>query len=90
MAKQHFEAQEKQAIANMEIQSLSVQEKLISSSLTTDQAREFLEGIPKIEELMPPMNPGEVQQLIEQKVPDNVKQLASYSPYRSMTLLDAG
>ncbi len=68
LANAHFDAQEKDAIAKLELHSLDVQQTLIASSLTTEQARQFLEKMPTVDSLMPPLNEGEVQKMLESKI----------------------
>jgi len=81
MAKAHFEAQEKEALAKAELHSLDVQEKLIASSLTSAEARAFLDKIPSVESLMPPMNEKEVMALFAAPVPPDIKRIAERARY---------
>lgn len=81
MAKAHFDAQEKEALAKVELHSLDVQEKLIAASLTSAEARAFLDKIPTIESLMPPMTDSEVKALFQATVPADIKKIAERARY---------
>lgn len=64
-AKSRIEALEKDAIASIEKISLHAQTEILSTGLTSDAARAFLEAMPKLEMLMPPIQVGEMQALID-------------------------
>lgn len=81
MAKARFEAQEREALAKAEMHSLDVQQRLIASTLTSDEARQFLDSVPTIESLMPPMDESEVMELFNQKPSAEIKRLAQIHHY---------
>jgi hypothetical protein len=51
----------KQAKAEIERQSLDVQERLLIGGLESDEAQAFVESMPKADELMPPISVAEVE-----------------------------
>lgn len=81
MAKAHFDSQEKDALAKAELHSLDLQEQLIASSLTGADARAFLDKVPSVESLMPPMSENEVKALFDAVVPPDIKKIAERTRY---------
>jgi hypothetical protein len=81
MAKARFDAQEREALAKVEMHSLDVQQRLIASTLTSDEARQFLGSVPTIESLMPPIVESEVKALFDQKPSEEIKRLAQRHMY---------
>lgn len=63
-AKSKIEAMEQEAITKIERLSLEAQTSIVASGLETDTAKSFLERMP-IENLMPPVQIGDIQRLIE-------------------------
>lgn len=64
-AKSRVEAIEKEAITRIERLSLEAQTQVIASGLESDAAKTFLNAMPKMEELMPPVRIEEIQTLVE-------------------------
>jgi len=64
-AKSKIEALEKEAITRIERLSLEAQTNIVSQGLDTESARAFLDAMPKLETLMPPLEVGEIQSLVE-------------------------
>jgi hypothetical protein len=60
MAKSRIEAIERKAITEIEISCLRAQEQIAIAGLSSDAARQFIEKLPSIESLMPPLSFGEV------------------------------
>lgn len=66
-AKSKIEAIEKEALSKIEAMSLEAQTEIIAHGLESEAAKAFLESMPKIESLMPPVQVSEIQSLIEAK-----------------------
>lgn len=66
-AKSKVEAIEKEALSKIEAMSLEAQTEIIAHGLESETAKAFLESMPKIEALMPPVQVQEIQRLIEAK-----------------------
>lgn len=66
-AKSKIEAIEKEAIGKIEALSLEAQTNIIAHGLESEAAKAFLEQMPKLETLMPPVQVQEIQSLIEAK-----------------------
>lgn len=64
-AKSKIEALEKEAATKIERLSLQAQTEIIASGLDSESAKAFLEAMPKLEALMPPIDVGEIQTLVE-------------------------
>lgn len=64
-AKSKIEAIEKEALSKIEGMSLEAQTEIIAHGLESATAKSFLENMPKIEALMPPVQVTEMQSLIE-------------------------
>ena len=77
-AKSKIEAMQKEAISKIERLSLEAQTEIVASGLTSDGARAFLDAMPKLEQLMPPVEVGEMQTLIETRRAER-KQLGYYN-----------
>jgi hypothetical protein len=56
MAQTHVEAIERKAVTEIELSCLEAQTQLATASLTSDAARLFVERLPIIETLMPPLS----------------------------------
>lgn len=66
-AKSKIEALEKEAITKIERMSLEAQTQVIASGLESEAAKTFLNAMPTMDALMPPIEIGEIQTLIESK-----------------------
>lgn len=66
-AKSRIEAVEKEALTKIERLSLQAQTEVVASGLDSEGARKFLEAMPSMEVLMPPVNVEEIQSLLETK-----------------------
>jgi hypothetical protein len=64
-AKSRVEALEKEAITKIERLSLQAQTDILARGLETQAAKKFLESMPDMKALMPPIEIGEIQNLIE-------------------------
>jgi hypothetical protein len=58
-------ARERDAIARVERESLAAQTDLIAANLISKAARAFLEKLPPIEQLLPPVDVRRIEQLLE-------------------------
>jgi hypothetical protein len=61
LAKRRIEEIEARARAEIELASLAAQEQLMLGGLTTDAARVYVDSLPSIEALMPPVDVAAVQ-----------------------------
>lgn len=66
-AKSKIDALEKEAITKIERMSLEAQTQVIASGLESEAAKTFLNAMPSMDLLMPPVEIGEIQSLIEAK-----------------------
>lgn len=66
-AKSKIDALEKEAITKIERMSLEAQTQVIASGLESEAAKTFLNSMPAMDTLMPPIEIGEIQTLIESK-----------------------
>lgn len=64
-AKSRIEAIEADAVSKIERLSLEAQTQVVASGLESEAAREFLNAMPNLEALMPPVQVGEIQALVE-------------------------
>jgi hypothetical protein len=64
-AKSRVEALEKEAITRIERLSLEAQTEVVANGLESDAAKTFLNAMPALAELMPPVPVEEIQSLIE-------------------------
>lgn len=69
-AKSKVEAMEKEAITKIERLSLQAQTDILSNGLETDAAKSFLGAMPSMDALMPPVDIGEIQTLVETRRKD--------------------
>lgn len=69
-AKSKVEALEKEAITKIEQLSLQAQTEILANGLETDAAKQFLGAMPSMDVLMPPVDIGEMQTLIETRRKD--------------------
>lgn len=66
-AKSKIEALEKEAITKIERLSLEAQTEVIASGLQSEAAKTFLNAMPALDTLMPAIEMGEIQSLVESK-----------------------
>jgi hypothetical protein len=66
-AKSKIEAIEKEALSKIEGLSLEAQTQIIAHGLESEAAKNFLEAMPSLEALMPPVMVAEIQSLVEAK-----------------------
>lgn len=66
-AKSKIDALEKEAVTKIERMSLEAQTQIIASGLESAAAKDFLNNMPAMDALMPPIEIGEIQSLIEAK-----------------------
>jgi hypothetical protein len=64
-AKSRVDAIEKEAVTKIERLSLQAQTEIIANGLESDAAKEFLNAMPALEALMPPIAFDEIQSLVE-------------------------
>jgi hypothetical protein len=64
-AKSRIEAMETEAISKIERMSLEAQTEVLANGLETESAKKFLDAMPKMNELMPPVQIGEIQSLVD-------------------------
>jgi hypothetical protein len=64
-AKSKIEAIEKEAVSKIERMSLEAQTEVIASGLESQAAKDFLNAMPSMEKLMPPVLVTEIQSLVE-------------------------
>jgi hypothetical protein len=60
MAESRVEAIEAKAITEIELSCLKAQEQIAIAGLTSDVARQFIEGLPSVESLMPHLSYAEM------------------------------
>jgi hypothetical protein len=77
-AKSKIEAMEKEALTKIERLSLQAQTDIIASGLESDGAKAFLNAMPQLDQLMPPVEIGEMQALIDARKTER-KQLSFYN-----------
>jgi hypothetical protein len=65
VAKSRIAAIEKKACVMIEIQSVELQSQVIANGLTSDAARAFLDNMPAVETLMPPLEVAKVEGMLE-------------------------
>jgi hypothetical protein len=66
-AKSRIEAIEREAVTKIERLSLQAQTEVVAQGLESDAAKAFLNAMPDMEALMPPIQVGEIQSLVESK-----------------------
>lgn len=67
-AKSRIEALEREAITKIERLSLQAQTEVVAQGLESEAAKKFLETMPNVDALMPPIQFGEIQSLVETKM----------------------
>ncbi len=77
-AKSKIDALEKEAITKIERMSLDAQTEVIASGLTSDAAKTFLNTMPSMDSLMPPIEIGEMQALIDKRHAEGRRELGHY------------
>jgi hypothetical protein len=77
-AKSKIDAMEKEAVSKIERLSLEAQTNIIATGLESDGAKAFLEAMPKLNQLMPPVEIGEMQALIDARRTER-KQIGFYN-----------
>lgn len=77
-AKSRIDALEREAITNIEKMSLEAQTQVIASGLVSDDAQKFLKELPDMALLMPPIDLGSVQTLIEKRLQERERQRLAY------------
>jgi hypothetical protein len=82
-AKAKITSMEEAAISKIERMSLEAQEAIIRDGLESGAAKEFLDGLGKIEALMPPVEIGEIQSLMDSRVAARRNNLLQYDGYSS-------
>jgi hypothetical protein len=68
LAKAEIDALEKVARVQIESESVRCQTEIIANGLNSSAAREFLDNLPKIESLMPPLDVSEIQQKLSEQM----------------------
>lgn len=66
-AKSRIAAMEAEALTKIERLSLQAQTEVIASGLESDAAKTFLNSMPAMDALMPPIEIGEIQSLVEMR-----------------------
>lgn len=77
-AKSKIEALEKEAVTKIERLSLEAQTQVISSGLESEAAKTFLSAMPSMDSLMPPIEIGEMQALIDKRHTDSRREIGHY------------
>jgi len=77
-AKSKIEALEKEAVTKIERLSLEAQTNIVAQGLDSESAKAFLEAMPKLEALMPPVEVGEIQSLVEAKRAEQRRVIGHY------------
>jgi hypothetical protein len=80
-AKRKIEHLEAEAITKIERMSLEAQEEVVANGLESAAAKAFLQAMPKLEALMPPIAVGEIQSLVEAQAAQRRKALSDYSSF---------
>lgn len=80
-AKSKIEAIEKDAIAKIEAMSLEAQTNIVAHGLESEAAKQFLDAMPPLEKLMPPVHVTDIQSLVDARRAEN-KRLESH--YRDL------
>src|SRR5262249_3595264 len=65
VAKTRIEALEKEAIVKIEVHTAETVTRIIAHGLTSTAAREFLDSLPAVETLMPPLDVEAVRTMLE-------------------------
>jgi hypothetical protein len=68
VAKTRIEALETEAIVKIELHTAETITRIIAHGLTSTAAREFLDSLPPVETLMPPLNAATVANMLEPRV----------------------
>lgn len=66
-AKSRIEAIEAEAVARIERESLRAQTEVLAHGLESEAARIFINDLPKLEQLMPPVNATDIERLVDEK-----------------------
>lgn len=74
-AKSRIEAIEKEAQSKIEALSLDAQTEIVAHGLESDAARAFLETMPSLDALMPPVQVSDIQKLVEAKRAEGRREL---------------
>lgn len=77
-AKSRIEALEKEAITKIERMSLEAQTQVVTMGLESEAAQKFLKEMPSMDLLMPPIELGEIQSLIEKRLQEREQRRLSY------------
>lgn len=81
VAKKRIEAITLEAKAKIERMSLDAQTAVTMSGLESEAAKAFLEHMPKIEVLMPPVSAVEIKQLVDSRNEEHQRRRNAYSDY---------
>jgi hypothetical protein len=68
VAKTRIAAIEKEAGLKIELHSIELQTQIIQQGLTSEAARSFLESLPAIEVLMPPLEVGKIEGMLQSRL----------------------
>src|SRR5262249_58971200 len=82
MAETRVEAIERKAVTEIELSCLAAQEQIALSGLTTEEARQFVEALPKIEALVPRLTFAEVTGKAEPPVAEQLGSTNALRPVR--------
>ncbi len=67
VANTRIAALEAEAVTRIETKALEASTRLLATGLTTEAATEFLESLPKVDDMMPALEVSEVQGLLSQE-----------------------
>lgn len=77
-AKSKIDALEKEAVTKIERLSLEAQTQVIASGLESEAAKTFLNSMPSMDSLMPPIEIGEMQALIDKRHAEGRRDIGHY------------
>lgn len=78
-AKSKIAALELEAATKIERMSLEAQTQILAHGLESADAKKFLDSMPKLEALMPPVEVGEIQSLIEARQREKRQYIGNYN-----------
>lgn len=80
-AKSKIEAIEKEAVSKIEALSLEAQTNIVAHGLESEAAKQFLDQMPALEALMPPVQVTEIQTLVDARRADRKQSMLEYKDY---------
>jgi azurin len=80
-AKSKIEAIEKEAVSKIEALSLDAQTNIIAHGLESEAAKQFLDQMPALDKLMPPVQVTEIQALVDARRAKSEQGMLEYKSY---------